>query len=983
MPATLPAASPSPTRRVMGTRIAQKILLGYVLPLAVLLVAGIMLPFLLWAFLGRATDEYQNRVRFATQAETLQKTAGETLEPARVYLRYHDTKSAANFATARDEFRFATRDLRDYANEQADLYNEPELRDSVIAATQAYNTWLRKSVLPPLRTLERQQENGEPVFTPEVSQKYAQQIADDFEPVRARLKVLVTNANRYRDRQKRQAEALDLVRHITSVVIPIGAALSALLIARVLALGIVRPLEELRRATEALESSSPARLLSRTGGAGEPEEPADDEIGDLQRAFKRMARTIRQREAVLRTQNEAVAALNRRVEAVLNSTNDGIMLLDKGGGFSLVNERFASLFGLSMDELLDHTFAQAGTLLLARFRDKATVRKRLQEIIDDPEAIGDDTFEIVQPIHRTLRIYSAPVRGEAPISPEPGEKTTGELLGRIFVFRDVTRETTVDRMKTEFVSTVSHELRTPLTAIKGYVDLMVSGQTGPLTPVQSEFLTTVQTSTERLTALINDMLDISRIESGRIELKDDQVEYLPLVEQTLRMMRGEAEQKKINLSVSVKGGTERTFVPVSGDADRITQVLVNFLSNSIKYTPSGGSVQIVLEWEDNFVTTCVADTGIGLSQDDQKRLFQKFFRADNSTTREVGGTGLGLAITKAILEKLHGSVWVESQPGVGSKFYFTLPTAETLPAASGAWGAKAEAPPASTNGNGTAKAAPPANQCLILSVDGDVSVLHRVGHELRRRGFITASAATASEALRRARDLRPDVITLDPLTAGIDGFATLTALQNEPKTAGIPVALFGLRLVGGRAETENAHAFVPQNEADVSALAPLIQAALSSKRGETEANTVQTVLLIAPHETVEMVREAMQEAGTNAEILPAASPEKADKLLGALWPDLVIINTENAPEGEAGLWLARLKRRKPGATLPVIVLTNGNLFAPDNAKEITPFGSSSLPLHQVSEVLTEVLIQHRAETTPPGQTPEPICVDAPSSKNKP
>ena len=976
MPASSSSVSAVPKPRVMGTRIAQKILLGYVLPLAVLLVAGIVLPFLLWAFLGQATEDYENRARFAAQAEFLQKTADDTLEPARVYLRYHDKKSNANFLAARDEFRFATRDLRDYANEQADLHNEPILRDSVNAATGAYNAWLRNAVQPPLRQLERQQENNESVFTPEVSQKYAQRVSDDFEPVRARLAVLVTNAQRYRDRQKQRADALDLVRHITSIVIPIGAALSALLIARVLALGIVRPLEDLRRATEALESSDPARYLRAAGGA-DSEEMANDEIGDLQRAFRRMARTIRQREAVLRTQNEAVAALNRRIEAVLNSTNDGIMLLDKGGGFSLVNQKFAALFGLSMDELLDHTFAQAGSLLLSRFQDKAVVRRKLQEIIDDPEAIGDETFDIVQPFHRTLRVYSAPVRGESfvPDGSDSGTKNNGELLGRIFVFRDVTRETTVDRMKTEFVSTVSHELRTPLTAIKGYIDLMVSGQTGPVNEIQSEFLTMVQTSTERLTALINDMLDISRIESGRIELKHDEVDYLPLVEQTLRMMGGEAEAKQIGMAVSVKGSRQRTRV--RGDADRITQVLINFLSNAIKYTPSGGKVEVGLEWEENFVTTCISDTGIGLTEDDMSRLFQKFFRADNSTTREVGGTGLGLAITKAILEKLNGSVWVESKSGDGSKFFFTLPT--TDPLSTPAWGTKtlpeADKAVSEKNSVGSDPAAPalPANQCLILSVDGDVSVLHRVGHEMRRRGFVTASAATASEAARRARDLRPDVITLDPLTAGLDGFALLAALRAEPKTARVPVVLFGLRLVGGRAETENAHAFVPRQNASAQTLTPLIAAALAGSGSDGNLKgTMKTVLLVAGEETGESLQSLLAETN-NAEVLLAASPEKADKLLGAVWPDLVIIDIQSAPSGEAGIWLARLKRRKPGATLPVIVLTETDILAGENVHEVTPFGGESLPLHQVSEVLTEILIQFRAENTPLGQTPQPIC----------
>ncbi len=346
--------------------------------------------------------------------------------------------------------------------------------------------------------------------------------------------------------------------------------------------------------------------------------------------------------------------------AVLNATNDGIVMLDRGGGFSLVNQRFADLFGLESDVLLDQTFEQAGPLFLARFKDARAVRARMRELLPDPEATADETYEIVEPEHRVLRLYSAPVRGEA-----------GDLLGRIFVFRDVTRETAVDRIKTEFTSVVSHELRTPLTAIQGYVDLMLGGQTGEINELQREFLTIVQGNTGRLTALITDMLDISRIESSRVGVRRDRVDYGKIVRETARTLAHEARAKDIALAAEVPPG----LPPVTGDADRIAQVLMNLLSNAIKYTPPGGRVTVTVEPADTIVTTCVADTGIGISAQDQQRLFQKFFRADNSTTREAGGTGLGLAITKAILERLHGSIWAESEPGKGSRFFFTLPAA--------------------------------------------------------------------------------------------------------------------------------------------------------------------------------------------------------------------------------------------------------------------------------------------------------------------
>jgi PAS domain S-box-containing protein len=467
--------------------------------------------------------------------------------------------------------------------------------------------------------------------------------------------------------------------------------LLALLIGRSISLGVTRPLEALTRATEEISreqkggsaAASAALLLDSL-----EDDAPDDEVGDLQRAFGRMARTIGQREAVLRAQNQALGALNRRVEAVLNATNDGIVLVSQNGGFSVVNQRAGDLLGLDPEILLDQTFAQGAPLLFGRFKEAGAARERFQELLPDGQSVADETFELAADgQQRVLRVYSAPVRdGEVAASSNGSSGDAAAtlppagagLMGRIFVFRDVTRETVVDRMKTEFIGVVSHELRTPLTAIKGYVDLMLAGQTGPVTPLQTEFLGIVQSSTARLSALINDMLDISRIESGRIEVKHDAVDFGVVAHEVVATLRHEAEAKQIALTLDVPPD----LPPVSGDADRITQVLLNLISNAIKYTPARGRVRVSVEATRNsFVTTCVEDTGIGIAPDDQARVFQKFFRADNSLTREASGTGLGLAITRAIIEKLNGSIWVESEPGQGSRFFFTLPTAFAVSAA--------------------------------------------------------------------------------------------------------------------------------------------------------------------------------------------------------------------------------------------------------------------------------------------------------------
>jgi PAS domain S-box-containing protein len=247
------------------------------------------------------------------------------------------------------------------------------------------------------------------------------------------------------------------------------------------------------------------------------------------------------------------------------------------------------------------------------------------------------------------------------------------IAGFVANWRDITQEREADRMKTEFVSLVSHELRTPLTSIKGYVELLLGDEAGPLTAEQVEFLQIVGTNAERLVSLINDLLDISRIEAGKIGLHRVTLDPLAAVQEAMVLLRPqlEAKDQRVALDVSAEPA------PVWADADRLTQILTNLLSNAGKYSAAGGEIRIALEATDDAVRFVVSDAGIGLSPAEQAHLFQKFYRADNQTTRAIGGTGLGLAIVRSLVELHGGRVTVQSEPGVGSSFAFTIPLATT------------------------------------------------------------------------------------------------------------------------------------------------------------------------------------------------------------------------------------------------------------------------------------------------------------------
>ena len=228
----------------------------------------------------------------------------------------------------------------------------------------------------------------------------------------------------------------------------------------------------------------------------------------------------------------------------------------------------------------------------------------------------------------------------------------------------------LDRMKSDFVSHVSHELRTPLTAIKGAVDLILREVAGPLTEKQIHYLTRVRSNTQHLAGLINDLLDLSKIESGRIEVKSSRVSLSGLVREVVEGLRPVAAEKVIALEATIR---EQSIL-VWADRDKINQVLTNLIGNAIKFTPVQGRVTVSASRNgDESVQVSVSDTGPGVPAEEREKIFAKFYRVAETNGENSKGTGLGLAISKALVELHGGKIWVESEAGRGSTFSFTLP----------------------------------------------------------------------------------------------------------------------------------------------------------------------------------------------------------------------------------------------------------------------------------------------------------------------
>jgi signal transduction histidine kinase len=237
---------------------------------------------------------------------------------------------------------------------------------------------------------------------------------------------------------------------------------------------------------------------------------------------------------------------------------------------------------------------------------------------------------------------------------------------RIIKLKDVERKTN------ELLSFVTHELRSPLTSIHMYIDLFFAGQAGILTNVQKEFLTIMKNSTDRLAGFINDFLDLSKIEQGKMSINIQVFDLQKLILEMLEPFRAQAFDKKI----SIKYLISHNLPKVNGDPERTKQVVVNLVSNSIKFTPDNGTITVELEdIKVGYVRVGISDTGIGIPKDKLNSVFEKFVQLTDAkkTVKGQKGTGLGLAIAKGIVEAQGGKIWVESEHGKGTKFYFTMP----------------------------------------------------------------------------------------------------------------------------------------------------------------------------------------------------------------------------------------------------------------------------------------------------------------------
>lgn len=500
------------------------------------------------------------------------------------------------------------------------------------------------------------------------------------------------------------------------------------------------------------------------------------------------------------------------------------------------------------------------------------------------------------------------------------------------IFRDVTQRKEIERMKNEFISTVSHELRTPLTSIRGSLSLVVGGVAGQL-PTQAESLISIAfKNSERLVRLINDILDIEQIESGKMVFNLHPVEITPLLEHALESIRPYGEE----LGVRFRMERVEADAMICVDDDRLMQVIINLLANAAKFSPDGGSVDVTVSRLDGRVRVAVTDSGPGIPESFRGRVFEKFAQADSSDTRVRGGTGLGLSISKTIVEGLGGRIGFESEAGRGATFYFDFPE----------W---------RKDGTGLKPEdhLPAERGPRLLVCEDELVVASLMKRMLQSGGYAVDVAHDAAQARRLLERNHYDVMTVDIGLPDEDGISLIAELRRHERTRHLPIIV-----VSGRAEEAG---FAGGALGIVDWLSkPLDQARLIDAVRIAAATRPSGKPRILHVESDADVRHVVSMVLTDvAQLFSAGSLREARHLLAVLPFDLLLLEV-TLPDGN-GIELLSLLRRSTGPQVPVIIYSSQDVALDAGQRVAAALVKSRTTNEELLQQVTDVIRTAAAE----------------------
>ncbi|KHF41044.1 two-component system histidine kinase PnpS [Halalkalibacter okhensis] len=365
-----------------------------------------------------------------------------------------------------------------------------------------------------------------------------------------------------------------------------------------------------------------------------------DEIGQLSRSINILAYNLEQLTKRDQAQKE-------RMETLIDNMGSGLILINTKGDISLINRACQEIFeentGLWKHQLYHDVIKHKELIKIVQTIFLTEKKQRMQ---------------IHFPVHLEVRhfeVYAAPVMSNK-----------DKLKGIVLVLHDITELKKLEQVRTDFVANVSHELKTPVTSIKGFTETLLDGAMNT-EPLREKFLTIIANESERLQSLIQDLLDLSRIEQAYFQLNWKRTNIQHIVSEVIELLKDKAQEKQIDLQMFAEGD-----LTCEGDTERIKQIVINLVNNSIMYTPVSGSIDIFVRGHEETITLEIVDTGVGISEKDLPRIFERFYRVDRARSRNSGGTGLGLAIVKHLVEAHQGKIVVNSVVGQGTSFTITF-----------------------------------------------------------------------------------------------------------------------------------------------------------------------------------------------------------------------------------------------------------------------------------------------------------------------
>jgi adenylate cyclase len=673
--------------------------------------------------------------------------------------------------------------------------------------------------------------------------------------------------------------------------------------------------------------NAPLRRLERSMSAitqGDLDVPIPkagrDEIGSMTRALTMLRDSLKER-ARLEQERQRAEAAARQAQAQLaeaiEAVSEGFALYDADDRLVVCNSRFKEMYvgtGLEIKpgipyETIVRKAAETGIVPLSPDKRDAFIAERLERHRNPKGAFEQQrSHGIWLKISERRTADGGNVGVLTDITQlKARELQLGELVDSLAEARDAAMEATV--AKSRFLANMSHELRTPLNAVIGITEMLIEDTEDTGNGTAREPLERISRAGKHLLQLINEVLDLSKIEAGKLEINYETIDVAALVHDLV----GEVEPLAAKNANCFVVECPLDIGTVRSDPTRLRQIVLNLLSNACKFTERGRVSLSVSRSRSNgeeFLAARVADTGIGMTEDQLAKLFQEFSQADSSTTRKYGGTGLGLAISDRLCRMMGGTIEVESKVGVGTTFSMRLP-------ANRAGVADATASPTAAT---KAEHVRPARTNRVLVIDDDATVRDLMRRYLSREGFDVVTAAGGREGLEFARELHPSVITLDVFMPDLDGWSVLQALKQDADLRRIPVILMTISDEKQKGITLGASGYLTK-PVDRTQLAQLLD----------RFRTVMPRALVVEDNLTdrEMMRRLL--IGEGWEVMIASNGREALERLKSEHPNLILLDLM-MPEMDGFEFLAEFRKSPESASTPVIVVTAADLSVEDRRR---------------------------------------------------